>query len=347
MNIKESICPKCGAPSVGICNRCRVAGIEWYKCEPRIECVCCPTCFSVKRGANWSDISSTREELIDELAYSAVTFHPDVKDVSIVFDVRDISLNRTRLNYKISGTMYGVDIKGECSTLLVWKSESCDRCSRISGNYHEGIIQVRADRRGLTEYEKFIIDKIGHETEDRLQALGERFSFISRMTEMHDGIDIIIGSKRIGEEISHDIGQRFSATVTTHPKVVGEKAGIPIHRVTYLVRLPYHRTGDVVYANRMYLEIRDITRKYMKAVVPGTKQAYTLKEKDIRRLIGNVYDAEEAEVIYLSGRMAGIMDPKSYRTVEIPVADPDNPPSPGDRIRLLRDNVTEEIVPIW
>lgn len=347
MDIKESICPKCGAPSVGICSRCRIAEIEWYKCEPRIECVCCPTCYSIKHGANWSDISSTREELIDELAYSAVTLHPDVKDVSIVFDYRDISPNRTRISYKISGTLYDVGIEGECSTLLIWKKESCDRCTRISGNYHEGTIQVRADRRGLTEYEKFIIDKIAHETEDRLQAAGERFSFISRMAEMHDGIDIIIGSKRIGDEISRDIGQRFSATVTTHPKLVGEKAGIPLYRVTYLVRIPYHRVGDVVYANRMYLEIRDISRKFMKAVSTLNRQSYTIKERDIERLVGNVYDAEEAEVIYVSGEMAGIMDPKSYQTIEIPVGDTGHPPSPGDIIRFLRDDVTQEIVPIW
>ena len=113
MSIKKSICPKCGAPSVGICSRCRISEIEWYKCEPRIECVCCPTCYSIKHGSNWSDISVNKEDLIDELAYTAVTLHPDVEDASIEFDARDMSPNRTRISYRISGTRYGVGVEGE------------------------------------------------------------------------------------------------------------------------------------------------------------------------------------------------------------------------------------------
>ena len=58
------------------------------------------------------------------------------------------------------------------------------------------------------------------------------------MTENRDGLDITVGSQHIGLLIVQGITAQFGGRYTTHPKLVGEKNGRQLFRITYLVRLP-------------------------------------------------------------------------------------------------------------
>jgi len=61
------------------------------------------------------------------------------------------------------------------------------------------------------------------------------------------------------------------------------------------------------------------------------------------RLIGNVRDAETALVAYITGDMAGILDPVTYKNVECAAYDWLNL-SEGAEIRMLRDNESEQFI---
>ncbi|MBP2132240.1 nonsense-mediated mRNA decay protein 3 [Methanomicrobium sp. W14] len=344
MDIKQNICPKCGGPSEGgLCSSCRAAELEWITCDDRVLCTHCPTCGSLKQQNTWTDCKLEKDKLIDEVALSAVHIHEDVRSLSVSLETRDISPNRTSVNVGVKAKLYGVPVEHKCRVLIVWSKEQCDRCSRLSGGYYEGTIQLRADGRKPDDYEKDRANAIAHSAEDGLQETGERLSFITETRETKDGLDIIISSHNIGDIISRNIVKELGGKVTRHPKLVGEKKGIPVYRITYLVRLPKYQKGDVFEENGSYYEIRGTDSGGVKYFDLQDSSTKTTRNEPCGRLIGNVKDSEFAFVNYTEGNTAGILDPKTFENKEC-LTYPWLEIKEGSTIRFLRDYDNERII---
>jgi nonsense-mediated mRNA decay protein 3 len=251
-----------------------------------------------------------------DLARSAVHFHPDVKKPSIEVIVEDLTINRSRAYLKIHGTMYRKPVNGDCMVEIIWQKEQCDRCNRISGSYYEGVVQVRADGRIPSAYEVQQAASIAQQIEDTVQAGGERLSFISDMNEIHDGLDIIVGSQHIGTMISQGIIAQLGGRFSTHPKLVGEKNGRQLFRITYSVRLPRFQKHDVVVVRGRYFEIGQVESRHLRVLDLMDGSMKSLREGDIERIIGNSRNAEHAIVVFAEDNTLGILDPESHKTRE-------------------------------
>lgn len=344
MDIKQNICPKCGGPSeAGLCNTCKAKELSWVTYDKRVQCIHCPTCGSLKQQNTWTDCHLEREKLIEEIALNAIHIHEDVCAISIVFRSYDPSPNRTSVTVNIQGKLYGVLVEEDCRILILWSKEQCDRCSRYSGGYYAGTIQLRADGRKPDEFEKDRALAIAHRHEEEVQEMGERLSFITEVQENKDGVDIIISSHNLGEAISKSITKELGGKITRHPKLAGEKDGKTIYRMTYLVRLPRYQKGDVFEEKDRYYEIRGIDSnliKYFDLQDAGIKNT---KDEPKGRFIGNVRDSESAFISYITGDTAGILDPKTYETKEC-IIYPWIEAVEGESVRFLRDNEKERIV---
>jgi nonsense-mediated mRNA decay protein 3 len=219
---------------------------------------------------------------------------------------------------------------------ILWHKEQCDRCNRISGSYYEGIVQVRAEGRLPSTFEIQTTALIAQEIEDSLQAGGERLSFISDINEIHDGLDIIIGSQHIGFLISQAIVARLGGRYTTHPKLVGEKNGRQLYRVTYSVRLPRFQKDDVVKIRNRYYQVLRVESHHVQALDLKDGNTKSVREDDIEKIIGNARNAEQALVVFADGKNMGILDPKSSQTHEYPHLKWLDVLT-GEQIQLLRD----------
>ncbi len=344
MHIQKTFCPRCGEPAEeGLCPRCRVADTEWLVCEPRVTTIYCPTCDSQKRGKTWSDLHVERPELISELAISAVHLHQDVRDVSITIRSDEPTPNRTNVAVGIDATLYGLPVSGACQVEIVWQREQCDRCSRISGGYYEGVIQVRATDRKINAYEREVATSIATQAEDSLQEGGERLSFVTSIDETRDGVDIVVGTQRIGQYISQMITGALGGRYTTHPKLVGEKDGRTLYRITYSIRLPFYQKGDIVVSGKRYYEIRGVDTQHLTVFDLATGIPKTLREADITRRIGNIRDAESAIVAFTQGNTIGLLDPKTYATREMNAV-PWLTVAEGVPIRVVRDEEQENLI---
>ena len=343
MTIHQNICPKCGGPTEeGLCANCRVEKTEWLICDPRVSVTFCPTCESLKQGSIWTDVTRGHEELASELSLGAVKLHEDVSDPNFEIEIRDLTPNRTLSTIYVTAHLYGLTVEGLCKVEIIWIKEQCDRCNRYSGGYYEAIVQVRASGRTPDVFERERASAIAKSFEDELQEDGERLSFISDEKETKDGVDIIVSSHHMGELISHKITKEFGGRVTTHPKLVGEKAGKPLYRVTYLVRLPCYRKGDVVFFDRKYYEVRGADKGgfWLFDLTDGTS---SFIQQEGGRLIGNIRDAENAMVAYLDGDVAGLLDPETYKNIELQVPKWLEFTS-GEEVRILRDRQNERII---
>jgi len=344
MTIQTSICPRCGQPTEGgFCPQCRAADVRLLTCTPRVTAVYCPVCESQKRGKTWSDLKMPREDLIAELAVSATSIHADAKDIRVTVRPEETGPNKTTCTVDVEAALYGVPVRGTCTTEILWQKESCDRCSRISGGYYEGIVQVRATNRRINAYEREVATKIAEQAEESLQQGGDRFSFISDLQETKDGVDVTVGTQHLGQEIARMVTGALGGRFTTHPKLVGEKEGKALYRITYSIRLPFYQKGDVVVSRGGYFEVRDIDGQRLRVFDLKSGQGRTLAEDEVVRLLGNVRDAESAIVVYTQPNVVGLMDPKTYQTRESnPV--PWTFPVEGQPIRVLRDEEQDRLV---
>ncbi len=339
-DIREAFCPRCGGPAGeakdGLCGKCRLAETRWLECEPRAVHTYCPSCGAQKSGQLWTDSEQAREEIGPGLALSALRLHPEVRRPQFEVGIREVSANRSMADVAVTGTLYGEPITDRCTVELVWNKEQCDRCNRIAGSYYEGIVQVRATDRRLTDRELDAATRIAHETEASMQGEGARLSYISDLKETKDGLDIVVGSQAIGLAISQAVSQRLGGRYTTHPKLVGEKAGRPIYRVTYLVRLYPFLRGDVIEVGGADLEIVSVESNHVRGVDLATGRPRTVRDEEPKRLIGHGSDATEALVTHFDQDMLGLIDPVTSAAVEVPR------PSwlkveAGAQVRVLRD----------
>ena len=310
--------------------------MQWAECDNRVTSTHCPSCGATKQVNTWTDTNRERAELAPDLARTAVHFHPDVKKRGISVEVQDISPNRSRAYLTITGTLYGHPVDKTCMVELAWNKEQCDRCNRITGSYYEGIVQVRAEKRTISTFEMQKAAAIATQIEETLQEGGERLSFISDMTETRDGVDITVGSQHIGLLIVQGITAQLGGRYTTHPKLVGEKCGRQIFRITYLVRLPRYQRHDVVKLGRSYAEIEQVNSRNVRVFDLSEGRSRSINEEDIVSMIGNARNAEPALVAYVSGGMMGLLDPTTGATKEVPKK-PWQMVNAGENVQVLRD----------
>ncbi|MDD1715808.1 MAG: 60S ribosomal export protein NMD3 [Methanolinea sp.] len=321
MNIQDAICPLCGNPSPEgeICGRCRVGKTPWLECQSRVSPIECPSCGARKEAGSWTDHSRPRDDLARELALRGIRLHPQVRNPRFSITLDEHSVNRTRATCHVEGVLFGEEVEGDCTVEIAWKKEQCDRCSRISGSYHEGVVQVRASGRKPSPREIATTSRIAQEVEDSLQASGERLSFISDLQETRDGVDITVGSQRIGQEIATAVTRALGGRCSTHPKLVGEKAGRQLYRITYSVRLPRFTRGDIVLIHGKYGEVLAAEGKGIRYLDLATNAVKTASESLVERLAGNARDAPEWLVAFRDGDTAGILDPETGATLEVKV----------------------------
>jgi len=309
---------------------------------PRVEAVTCPACGSRKTGAVWQDTPVSREEIARELAVQAVRLVPEARETEFRVSSRERSPNRTEVSVQVRANLFGVPVEDEAMVEILWKGETCDRCSRISGGYFEGVVQVRAEGRALTPREQEVAARIAGEVEERLQEGGSRLSFISRMTD-EEGLDIVVGQSAMGEEIARGITGALGGRYTAHPKLAGEKDGRRLYRVTYSIRLPRLQRGDVIEAEGEYLEVRETGRRQPRVFHLGTGMLMALPPESPCRIIGNVRDAAPALVAYLEAGVAGILDPWTCETREVRMPGWVKAGA-GSEVRVIPDRLADRIV---
>ena len=346
MSIQDSICPLCGKPSPRgeVCGPCRVAKIQWLECPSRVQVVVCPTCGARREAGTWSDMPWEAADLVGSLVRRSLVFHPELRDVDVDLAVRERSVNRSTVECTIRGRLFSVPVEGSCTVEVEWKKEQCDRCSLISGSYYEGIVQVRGTGRRPSPREIEESRRIADAILGSLNAAGERLAFISKWDEHRDGLDITVGSQRLGREIASGITQTLGGSVSTHPKLVGEKAGKQIFRVTYSVRLPRYSRGDILVVRGKYVEVIGVEGRLFRCIDIESGTTRLFREGQIERRAGRREDSALWQVIFRDRDLLGLMDPSTGITREVLVPAKGVFP-PGSGVHVFFDGERPVILP--
>jgi nonsense-mediated mRNA decay protein 3 len=285
----------------------------------------------------WADCSAPRDEVAYDAARRAVHIAPEIQDRVVDLVIREHSANRSIAECRVSGSLFGQQVEGSCQTEIVWEKQQCDRCSRMSGSYYEGIVQVRAVGRKPRPAEISAASRIAREVEEACFSSGERLSFISDMEETRDGLDITVGSQRIGQEIASAIVQRLGGRFTTHPKLVGERGGKRLYRITYSVRLSAFMKGDIVLVRGRYGEVVSADGRELRYREIPDNTLRTTSERRVERVAGNIRDAVEYMVVFRQGNTIGLLDPVTGKSTECPIPQ-GMTVEPGTKVRAIHDD---------
>jgi nonsense-mediated mRNA decay protein 3 len=202
---------------------------------------------------------------------------------------------------------------------------------------------VRATDRKPSVFEIERAISAAYSCENQLQEAGDRLSFILKVDENRDGVDIVVGSHHLGDTIARDIVKELGGKYTTHPKLVGEKDGKQLYRVNYSIRLPRYQKGDIILVDRRYYEVRSMDSHGLKAFDLTEGVHKVLREDTVGRLIGNVRDTKDALIAYIHNDIAGILDPDTFETVEI-IAYAWLSLTEGEQVRVLKDTEAEKLI---
>ncbi|NTV00475.1 MAG: NMD protein affecting ribosome stability and mRNA decay, partial [Methanoregulaceae archaeon] len=257
-------------------------------------------------------------------------------DVSVEMAIHDRTTNRSFADCRVRGLLFGEPVEENCRVEILWVKEQCSRCSRMAGSYYEGIVQVRAEGRRPRTAEIRAAEQIARSIEEGLYSAGERLSFISEMEETRDGLDIIVGSQRAGKEIAAAIVERLGGHVSSHPKLVGEKAGKRVYRITYAVRLSPYSRGDIVLVRGKYGEVMSGHGKEIRYRDLAENVQRTTTERQVERVVGNIADSYDYLVTFRQGRMIGLLDPATGHSTESHLP-PGMDAEAGSKVRVIHD----------
>jgi len=209
----DIICPRCGANSNDIkfieslCVNCYQINVKLPK-SSEAKFTKCKRCGKMLFKGEWQkfDIQKVIRNLF--------------KKSKGEFDSVDYDLSREVLIFKKEKE--GVEKILEIPFPLEMNVNICPDCSRMSGGYFEAIVQLRGDNlERLKQYGNSLSARLKEKT------------FVTKVEEKKEGIDLYIGSSKV---VLKDLHDRNIPCVISR-KLFGKKEAKLIYRTTFLIRL--------------------------------------------------------------------------------------------------------------
>lgn len=347
-------CVVCGRESPqeelrgGVCVECYLEKNVLAEVRETVDVEVCVHCHARKRGEQWMTGHGALEPIVEDAVREAVSFARVVDKPRSVIRVRSEDERNFTVTITASGVAEGVSFDKELTTRSRVKNATCLRCSRIQGGYYEAIVQVRATKRDLSRDELSQLRQYASRFIDRVVQEGDRNAFVLRDLEEHGGLDVYMGTTNAGRMLAKQISTEYGGKITEHAKIVGQKDGLDLVRMTFAVRLPEYKAGDVIVLDDDVLQVTSIGGKTVQVIEMRTgrprhversamDRAYVVKREEMR----------EAVVVSETAAELQVLDPWTYATV--PVLRPEGFPAGRESIPVvkhdgelivLRDGVT-------
>jgi nonsense-mediated mRNA decay protein 3 len=202
------ICPKCGRSDretkfiEAFCVDCYPYNFKL----PDIEIEECRRCGKVRFKGEWQVFNRKKFE-----DYVASKCRGDFS--SVVYDSKT-----STLTFTIKKGTTEVQINKHYGPKKI--TSICPECSRRAAGYFEAIIQLRGNSYMIKKYQNLLIEFLNRE------------SFISKVDEKKEGIDLYVGSSKAVLGIINEMG--LNALMTK--KLMGMKEGKRYYRTTFLIR---------------------------------------------------------------------------------------------------------------
>lgn len=335
-------CVECGKDGSifkdGVCISCYLKTHTFTKGPKVIDLPVCTHCGSFKYKNTWS--SDLFGDFIRRLIKNTFQISRELKKIDINTECKETKGGMSCKVY-ISGFLNDEEIIEEHEILVRQKGTVCNICSKRFGGYHEAIVQIRSDKRKLTNKELRDIRTVVENIIGELQAKGNRGLFITDIGQENGRLDFYISEKGPSLIIAKKIQEQYGGTIKQSSKNIGMKDGRQIYRMTYLIRLPSYKKGDFLKHNNSFFSIVSIHGNKVKMMNLSNWEETTVDIKTIQK--ANTIGGEELikEIILVSQTEdeLQIMDQKKYEIQTVRKPKPINFDSKTIKIVKLEDKL--------
>jgi nonsense-mediated mRNA decay protein 3 len=312
-------CVECGFEGKlfqSLCSNCFLKKNVFITIPKSIDVEVCVHCGSWKKKKNWVTVED--EDLIREIILENLKRESNVSDfdMHITQDFKD----ERNINVDVitHSTVLGLKAEEKHSAKVRIKRTVCSECSKQQGGYWEAKVQLRGGKRSLDENELDWAQEVV-DTEVSAREKKHRDAFISKVEEVHGGLDFYFGSNSLGKNISKRLASEFGGSIKESRKLIGRKDGKDIYRMTYSVRASDFRVGDFIELNSKVMKVLSISsnKAYLKSLVSW--EDVHLKPEDLAsaKLLGGEEIVKEMVIVSRSDSEIQVLDPDTLKTVDV------------------------------
>ncbi|GAA0673586.1 60S ribosomal export protein NMD3 [Natronoarchaeum mannanilyticum] len=364
MSETRAFCPRCGDAidtpleareerrgDPALCDSCYFDEFELIDAPDRVQVRVCATCGAVHRGNRWVDVGADdyTEVAVEEVSES-LAVHFDAEEVAWSVEPEQVDQTTIRMHCFFTGVVNGTPVEEQVTVPVKITRQTCDRCGRISGDYYASIVQLRARDRTPTDEEVERTREIANEVVDEMEATGDRNAFVTDASEVDAGLNLKLSTNKIGMKVARRVVEEFGGSYSDSETLVSEdEDGNGVYRVTFAVRLPPYRPGEVIDPEDGEGPVLVTSaRGNLKGTRLTTGERYEASYEegdapDARRL-GSIDDAEETTLVTVEDdRAVQVLDPETYRAETI--ARPDYLDPDADTVPVLKSRAGLHVLP--
>ncbi len=297
-NIDVEICPLCGNLKV------QGATITTWNKDENLE--------SILREI----AKRTIMEKIQSNMYYECEFEDDIEEDKIM----NYGVKKFQIKTTITASPFEEfsDFMEEFLTRIQLHRTSCGECSKFKSGYYEGVLQIRADDRKMTEQElerlEAYIDKLMERFEE------SKMMYILDFKADQDGITCKTSTKYLAETLAREIKNLTAGKMSIAYELKTQaKDGTDIYQNTYLVRLPQYTEGDIIEYEGIFWVVKNIAESQIKLESLENREIKSFDRNRINeRAIKKSDSVVSREYMFIStdGENVTIMALDNYETID-------------------------------
>ena len=360
MSRSGEFCPRCGETVEGrapgptardraLCTDCYLDEYDLVDAPDRVEVQVCADCGAVERGDRWVDIGAQDyTDVAIDAVREALGVHVDASEVSWQVAPEQVDETTIRMHAQFTGRLRGRPLAEEVLVPVKLGRGTCRRCGRIAGGSYASTVQVRADGRDPDDHECDRAREFARELVAAHEADGDREAFVTEIAPVPGGLDVRLSTTQLGEQLARRLVAEFGGSYTDHERLITEdEDGQPVYRVTYAVRLPPYRPGEVLDPGDGDgpVLVRGVDDR-LTGVRLHTGDPYeaAFDELEDATRLGARADAREATVVaVVDDHAVQLLDPDTYETVT--VARPPHVDADAETVPVVRGQEMVHILP--
>ena len=317
-------CVQCGKDCEkqinGLCVKCFLHGRKLINFPHHTDLFRCTNCEEYLFGDRWLKMDEL--EAVENTAFSSMSIIPEGKLVSygLLATPQDDRTYVVSVEADISVFDEVVEMDTG-QTIIRLKNNVCKKCSRQLGNYYEATLQLRSSEKDLNEKLRDEIVRLIRDTVET-QAKNNRSLFITKVQEVHGGVDILLSSISLAKSLTKMLVDDYGAESKESASLVGMTSdGQDMYRLTYLVRIPaYYHDVILEYKGKPHI-LTKINKTGGKIKNLESFQEYSVRKSELQdmKVLAKPEDFVDAIVVSSNDDEIQIMHPSNYSTIDVKI----------------------------
>jgi len=320
-------CVKCGRDGEtfgGLCIGCFLNGKELIALPHHIDIERCASCEEFRIHGQW--FKKSLRKAAEDAAVDALEAIDGLRLVSVGTVSEEQDERNLTVKVDIIGTLGEHEVTAFAETTVRVKNGVCKKCSRQLGNYYEATIQIRS---GTKELSDDLRDETVRYVRDRIEKISEenRQMFLTKVEEVQGGVDMLISTISLAKMLAKEMSDSYGTEVKESSKLIGKADnGTDMYRMTYLLRMPEYRSGDVVIFEGAPYKLSAISKGTGKLTRLGDFRTVPIRRTQMPEMKVHTArsDIMRATVISKSRGEIQILHPVTYATVDIRIPETAN-----------------------